>query len=60
MAALGLAARVFLPDGDTTAAMGLRLGVLVAVGMAGYAAIIFGVHGERVRAFRAFLRSVRE
>ena len=59
MAAMVLATRALLPDGTTTSAMALRLGVLVGVGIAGYAAIIFGVHGERVRAFRAFLRSVR-
>jgi PST family polysaccharide transporter len=60
MAAAVICARVLLPGGDTTPVMALRLAVMVAVGVAVYAAVLFGVHGARVRAFRAFLQSVRK
>lgn len=60
MCAAVLAARLVLPAGDATATMVLRLIVMVLVGVVSYSAVLFGVHGERVRAFRAFLRSVRQ
>ena len=59
MAVMVLATRLLLPDGTSTSSMVESVGAMSFVGIAGYAAITFGVHGERVRAFRAFLRSVR-
>jgi teichuronic acid exporter len=54
-----LGVRLALPDGNETATMALRLVVMAAVGAAAYTATLFGAHGHRVRAFRAFLRTVR-
>jgi PST family polysaccharide transporter len=54
-----LAARWMLPGGDDARAMALRLTVLVAVGVASYAAIGLGVHGERIRTFRTLISKVR-
>lgn len=59
MIAAVLGARVLLPSGDDTPTMALRLAVMVVVGVACYSATLFGVHGARVRAFRAFLQTVR-
>ncbi len=49
-----------LPDGDDTATLLVRLIVMSGVGVLVYCAMLFGVHGARVRAFRSFLRSVRK
>jgi hypothetical protein len=38
----------------------LRLVVMCAVGVVSYGAMMFGAHGERLRAFRLFLRTVRQ
>jgi PST family polysaccharide transporter len=54
-----VAARLLLPGGDGTRTMALRLAVLVAVGVLSYAAIGIGVHGERLRAFRAMMAGLR-
>jgi PST family polysaccharide transporter len=60
MSAAVMGTRVLLPEGDETSVMALRLVLLAAVGVASYSATLFGVHGGRVRAFRTFLRTVRQ
>lgn len=59
MIASVLAARALLPDGDDTGTMGLRLIVMVAVGMSSYGAVVLLVHRDRLRAFRSVLSTVR-
>lgn len=55
-----LAVGLALPDGDDTRTLLVRLIVMSAVGVLVYGAMLFGIHGSRVRAFRAFLKSVRK
>lgn len=56
MAAAVLAAEALLPAG---AGARIRLGAYVATGVATYAAMMWLVHRERIRAFAALLRSAR-
>lgn len=60
MSAAVLGARALLPTGDETSTMLVRLVVMCLVGVATYGAMVFGAHRERVRAFRTFLRAVRQ